>query len=109
MERPLRADASDDRARILAVARAAFAADGPDVSMREIARRAEVGVSTVYRRFPTKEALLAEAFAEPLALCSAVVEEGLATADPWQGLSLVIEQLMQVHAVDRGFSGRFRS
>ncbi|MEV0129366.1 helix-turn-helix domain-containing protein [Dactylosporangium sp. NPDC050688] len=109
VRRSLRADASDNRTRILAVARAAFAADGLDVSMREIARRAEVGVATVYRRFPTKEALLAEAFAEPLALCSAVVEEGLAAADPWQGFSLVIEQLMQVHAVDRGFSDRFRS
>lgn len=109
MRRSLRADASDNRARILAVARAAFAADGPGVSMREIARRAEVGVATVYRRFPSKEALLAEAFAEPLALCSAVVEEGLAAADPWQGFSSVIERLMQVRAVDRGFSDRFRS
>ncbi|MBB5867270.1 AcrR family transcriptional regulator [Allocatelliglobosispora scoriae] len=106
---PLRSDASDNRERILAVARAAFAAEGLDVPIREIARRAQVGVATVYRRFPTKEALLAEAFAEQMAMCSGVVEEGLAAADPWRGFRLVIEKLMAVHALDRGFSRAFTS
>jgi AcrR family transcriptional regulator len=105
----LRSDARDNRGRILAVARAAFAAEGLDVPIREIARRAEVGVATVYRRFPTKEALLAEAFAEQMAMCSAVVEEGMAAADPWRGFCLVIEKLMAVHALDRGFSRAFTS
>ena len=105
----LRSDARDNRVRILAVARAAFAAEGLDVPIREIARRAGVGVATVYRHFPTKEELFAEAFAEPMALCSAVVEEGLAAADPWQGFCLVIEKLMEVHALDRGFSRAFTS
>jgi AcrR family transcriptional regulator len=105
--RSLRSDARDNRDRILAAARAAFATDGLDVPMREIARRAQVGVATVYRRFPTKEALLAEAFAEQMALCSTVVQEGLAAADPWHGFRLVIEKLMEVHALDRGFSRAF--
>ncbi len=107
--RTLRSDARDNRDRILAAARVAFATDGLDVPMREIARRAQVGVATVYRRFPTKEALLAEAFAEQLALCSTVVEEGLAAADPWRGFRLVVERLMEVHALDRGFSRAFTS
>ena len=99
----LRSDASDNRVRILAAARVAFATEGVDVPIREIARRAQVSVATVYRRFPTKEALFTEAFAEQMAMCSTIVEEGLAVADPWRGLCLVIENLMTAHALDRGF------
>lgn len=99
----LRSDARDNRMRIVAAARMAFAAGGADVPIREIARRAEVGVATVYRHFPSKEALLTEAFAEQAALCSAVVEEGLAASDPWRGFRLVIEKLLEMHARDRGF------
>lgn len=105
----LRSDARDNRGRILAVARAAFAAEGLDVPIREIARGAEVGVATVYRHFPTKEALLTEAFAEQMASCSAVVAEGLAASDPWSGFRLVIERLMEMHALDRGFARAFTS
>ncbi|MFI6988570.1 TetR/AcrR family transcriptional regulator [Nonomuraea wenchangensis] len=100
-----RSDARDNRARILAVARAAFAAEGPGVPVREIARRAQVGAATVYRHFPTKDALLAEVVAEPMALCSAVVEEGLAESDPWRGFCLVTERLMEARALGRGLSG----
>jgi AcrR family transcriptional regulator len=57
MNRPLRADAQRNRDRVLAVAQEAFATDGLAVSMPEIARRAGVGVGTIYRQFPTKEAL----------------------------------------------------
>jgi AcrR family transcriptional regulator len=55
--RPLRADARANREKILDAARTAFAADGPDVNLREIARRAGVGPGTIHRHFPTKEAL----------------------------------------------------
>ena len=55
--RPLRADARRNRARVLEAAREAFAAEGLAVPLDEIARRAAVGAGTVYRHFPTKEAL----------------------------------------------------
>ena len=55
--RPLRADAQRNRARVLAAAQQAFAAEGLAVPLDEIARRAGVGAGTVYRHFPTKEAL----------------------------------------------------
>lgn len=104
-----RSDARDNRARILAVARLAFAAQGLDVPIREIARRAEVGPATVHRHFPTKEALLTEAFAEQMAMCSRIVEQGLAEADPWLAFSRVVERLMELHARNRGFSRAFMS
>jgi AcrR family transcriptional regulator len=55
--RPLRADARRNRERVLDVARTAFAAEGLSVPLDEIARRASVGPGTLYRHFPTKEAL----------------------------------------------------
>ncbi|KLO42709.1 TetR/AcrR family transcriptional regulator [Mycobacterium nebraskense] len=57
--RPLRADAARNRARVLEVAYDTFAAEGLSVPIDEVARRAGVGAGTVYRHFPTKEALFA--------------------------------------------------
>jgi AcrR family transcriptional regulator len=103
----LRSDARDNRERILAAARAAFAAEGLNVSMREVARRAGVGPATLYRRFPTKEDLITEAFGEQMAACAAIVGEGLADPDPWHGFCLVIEKICGLHARDRGFTAAF--
>jgi AcrR family transcriptional regulator len=103
----LRSDAQDNRDRIMAVAREAFAAEGLDVPMRELARRAGVGPATLYRRFPTKEALVVEAFSEQMAACTAAVDEGLANSDPWQGFRRTVEQLCLLHVLDRGFSAAF--
>ncbi|MEU9063984.1 helix-turn-helix domain-containing protein [Streptomyces sp. NPDC048430] len=105
----LRSDALDNRERILDAARALFSADGLDVPMREIARRAEVGPATLYRRFPTKQALVAEAFADQLRACRTIVDEGCADPDPWRGLCLVIEKICELHARDRGFTEAFLS
>jgi AcrR family transcriptional regulator len=58
--RPMRADARRNRESILAAARALFASERPDVQIDEVARRAGVGVGTVYRHFPDKEALMGE-------------------------------------------------
>ncbi|WP_055587113.1 TetR/AcrR family transcriptional regulator [Streptacidiphilus griseoplanus] len=56
--RPLRADARRNRARLLAAAEAVFTAKGTSASTEEVAREAGVGIGTVFRHFPTKEALL---------------------------------------------------
>ena len=58
MTRPLRADARRNREKVLTAARAVFAEHGRDAQMDDVARRASVGVGTVYRHFPTKEALI---------------------------------------------------
>jgi AcrR family transcriptional regulator len=57
-DRPMRADARRNRASILAAARELFATERPDVGIDEVAARAGVGVGTVYRHFPDKEALM---------------------------------------------------
>ncbi|MFE9726304.1 TetR/AcrR family transcriptional regulator [Streptomyces sp. NPDC005794] len=105
----LRSDALDNRARILDAARALFSADGLDVPVREIARRAGVGPATLYRHFPTKQMLVAEAFADQLRACRTVVDEGGADPDPWRGLCTVIERICELHARDRGFTEAFLS
>ena len=102
-----RSDARDNRERILDAARAVFAADGLTVPMREIARRADVGPATLYRHFPTKEALATEAFGDQMRACYAIVDEGLADPDPWRGFASTVERLCELHARDRGFSAAF--
>jgi AcrR family transcriptional regulator len=105
----LRSDALDNRERILGAARAVFATEGLNVPMREIARRAGVGPATLYRRFPTREMLVTEAFTEEMRACHAIVDEGLADPDPWHGFCLVIEKLCELHARNRGFTAAFMS
>jgi AcrR family transcriptional regulator len=103
----LRSDALDNRERILDAARALFAAEGLDVPMREIARRAGVGPATLYRRFPTKQLLVTEVFTDEMRACHAIVEEGRADPDPWRGFCVVIEKLCELHARNRGFTDAF--
>jgi AcrR family transcriptional regulator len=105
----LRSDARDNRALILDAARAVFAADGLNVPMREVARRAGVGPATLYRHFPTKALLVTEAFGEQMGECHAIIDDGLAHPDPWQGLCQVIERVCELHARSRGFAAAFTS
>ncbi|MFE6775041.1 TetR/AcrR family transcriptional regulator [Streptomyces sp. NPDC057702] len=103
----LRADAQRNRERILTAAREAYIADGLDVPLATIARRAGVGVATLYRRFPTRADLIAEAFAEQLAHCVATLKEALADPDPWRGLTTAVDRLCATQATDRGFTRAF--
>ncbi|WP_323746633.1 TetR/AcrR family transcriptional regulator [Catenulispora pinisilvae] len=80
--RPLRADARRNRARVLEAAGEAFAAEGPGVPLDEIARRAGVGAGTVYRHFPTKEALLHAVLTDRLVVLHAKAQDALAAPDP---------------------------
>ncbi|MGA2480613.1 MAG: TetR/AcrR family transcriptional regulator [Spirochaetia bacterium] len=64
--RPLRADAQKNYAHLLDVAHAVFMKKGPDASLEEIARKAEVGIGTLYRHFPTRTDLLESVYAEQI-------------------------------------------
>lgn len=103
----MRADARENRTRVLTVARELFAERGLEVPMAAIARRAGVGVATLYRRFPTKESLVAEAFTEQFAVCQAVIDDALKNPDPWRGFCTVIEKVCRLQACDRGFTAAF--
>jgi AcrR family transcriptional regulator len=103
-DRPLRADAVRNRARVLEVAYETFAAEGLGVPIDEIARRAGVGAGTVYRHFPTKEDLF-RAVVEDRILN--IVEQGQALAaaeDPDALFKFFRSIVLQWGATDRGLA-----
>ncbi len=72
---PLRADAQRNRDRLLEVAVRAFSRDGPDVTLDAIAKEAGVGIGTLYRHFPTREALIDAAYrSELVRLCDSAAD-----------------------------------
>jgi AcrR family transcriptional regulator len=87
-ERPLRADARRNRERILVAAREVFAECGASAQIDDVARQAGVGVGTVYRHYPTKEALMAELVREKFRLLNARAQEALdEDGEPFEVLS----------------------
>ena len=89
---------------MLDAARECFAKDGLDAQMDDIARRAKVGVGTVYRHFPTKQAL-AEAIADDhFDRLAASAREALSTPDAWEGFSAFLRNSAQVQAGDRALA-----
>lgn len=103
-ERPLRADAARNRARVLEVAYDTFAAEGLSVPIDEIARRAGVGAGTVYRHFPTKEDLFRAVVEDRI---RGVIGEGrrLLAADPADALFAFLRSMtLTWGATDRGLS-----
>ncbi|WP_157437532.1 TetR/AcrR family transcriptional regulator [Actinoplanes subtropicus] len=104
----LRADARENRDRVLDSARALFAEHGLGVTMRQVARRAGVGPATLYRRFPTKQVLVEAALADEVRACRGIVEAGCAAEDPWLGFGLGLAS-GGVRAHDHGAPGTVRA
>lgn len=100
---PLRTDAERNRTRILAAARQVFAERGLEASMNAIAKRAGVGIATLYRRFPCRERLIAQVFAERMEAYARAIETALADPDPWHGFCWYVEEVCAMQAADRGF------
>jgi AcrR family transcriptional regulator len=100
----LRADAERNRERIVGAARALFAERGIEVTMEEVARRAGVGVATLYRRFPTRADLVAGAFEEKMWRFADGARIALTDPDPWHGFCRYVQSLSAMQATDRGFS-----
>jgi AcrR family transcriptional regulator len=102
--RPLRRDARENRERILVAAHEAFAELGLDAGVEEIAFRAGVGMGTLYRRFPTKDALIDAVFEGHLDRLAGSAEAALEEPDPWQGLLGYLAGVVRLQSSDRGFS-----
>jgi len=101
--RPLRADAARNRARVLDAARSAFAEAGLDVGVEEIARRAGVGKGTLYRRFPTKEALVRAIFEDILDEIEHIVGAAEAEPDAWTAFTAYLSATARMQASNQGF------
>jgi AcrR family transcriptional regulator len=100
--RPLRKDAELNRQRILRAAAEVFTTRGLQASLDDVARQAGVGVGTVYRRFPDKEALVEALFEERIAELVGLAEEALAVPDSWEGVVQFLRGAGAALASDRG-------
>jgi AcrR family transcriptional regulator len=100
--RPLRKDAERNRVRILQAAAEVFTEQGLRATLDDVAARAGVGVGTVYRRFPDKEALVEALFTDRLDTLVGYAEQALADPDPWAGLMGFLERAAKLIAGDRG-------
>jgi AcrR family transcriptional regulator len=100
----LRVDAEENRERILATARRLFERSGPGVPMASIARHAGVGLTTLYRRFPSRDQLMVDAFAEQHKECSDCFGRALADPDPGRGFRAYAKMLCASQVVDKGYT-----
>jgi len=98
-DRPLRADAARNAERILRAARQTYGELGPDAPIEAIARRAEVGERTLYRRFPTKGELIRAALDQSIAEdLTPAIEKARGAHDPLRGLAKLIEAAISLGA-----------
>ena len=98
----MRADALRNRARLMDAARLVFRRDGLAAQMDAVADTAGLGVGTLYRHFPTKDALIAVLVRERLERLTAAVEDAEGAQDPWQAVAGLIWALATFEAEDQG-------
>jgi AcrR family transcriptional regulator len=108
-ERPLRADARRNREKVLEAARSVFSEHGREAQMDDVARRAGVGVGTVYRHFPTKEALIEALMVDAFSTISSAAQRALDVEDPWEAFTSVLWIGAETMAADRAMSEVFAS
>jgi AcrR family transcriptional regulator len=103
-ERRIRADARRNAARVLEAAREVFAEMGSDASLEEIARRAGVGIGTLYRHFPTRGALVEAVFRDMVDASSSRGEQLLTADDPTDALVCFLREQMRQSSTCRGLA-----
>jgi len=104
-----RADAARNRERLIEAASAAFATGAKEVSLEAIARDAGVGIGTLYRHFPTRDALVEVVHRDGLATVLARADELLAEHDPATALRLWMDDYAQFVARKRGMAESLRA
>lgn len=102
--RPLRIDAERNRAALLGAARIVFSEQGVEAPLEEVAARAGVGIATLYRRFPTRQHLVAAALVEQVAQYARLAQAALEHPDAWAGFAGFVQAVCELQARDRGLS-----
>ena len=105
----LRADAQRNRERLLEVAARAFSRAGPDVTLDAIAKEAGVGIGTLYRHFPTREALVDAAYQNELARLCSGVDELLRTRTPDAALREWMDRFVDYMTTKRGMADALKA
>ena len=101
--RPQRADARRNYEKLVAAAREAFAEDGASASLEDIARRAQVGIGTLYRHFPTRQDLLEAVYVDEVeAICRSAAD--LADLPPWDALVAWLHRFVGFAATKRALA-----
>jgi AcrR family transcriptional regulator len=107
--RPLRADAQRNRDRLLEVAVRAFSDGGPDVTLDAIAKQAGVGIGTLYRHFPTREALVEAAYRNELARLCDAAGDLLDAQRPEEALRSWMDRFVDYMTTKRGMADALRA
>jgi AcrR family transcriptional regulator len=94
-ERPKRADARRNQARLIAAARAVFAESGAGASMEAVARQAGVGVGTLYRNFPHRIDLVEAVYSTDVQELSEAAKTAVATLEPWPAVTAFFEAFVR--------------
>jgi len=108
-EKAMRADARRNRDKLIAAAKDLFAETGADVTLDAVARRAGVGAGTLYRHFPTREALVEAAYRSEVAELSAAADDLLATRPPDVALAEWMDRFVAYAATKRGMRAALQS
>jgi AcrR family transcriptional regulator len=102
--RSQRADAVRNRERVLEAAKAVFSAGGPEASLEAVAKRAGVGIGTLYRHFPTREALFEAVYRHQVEQLADLAEELKCEADPAEALRRWLRSIVEFVATKKGMS-----
>ena len=108
-DRPLRADAQRNREKLLSAATQAFAAEGEEVALETIAARAGVGIGTLYRHFPSRDALVVAAYKHEVDALREAAAELLATRPADEALRAWAERFADYVATKRAMGNALRS
>jgi AcrR family transcriptional regulator len=106
--RPLRADALRNRDRLLDAAVRAFSQEGPEITLDAIARDAGVGIGTLYRHFPTREALVEAAYRNELAKLGDSAAELLRDLPPDEATRVWMDRFIDYLSTKRGMADALR-
>jgi AcrR family transcriptional regulator len=107
--RPMRSDARENREKLLLAASEHFAASGPDASLEAIARTAGLGIGTLYRHFPTREALIEAVYRNEVDQLCAAAGELLAEREPADALAEWMERFVGYATTKRGLIGALKT